>query len=101
MNTIPEMTDPLGRYWKQPPTNSIVIDDTHAAMDKKTFDALPEYSCSIPSGVYPGKMWRRENGAFDKEFLKKGGKTEWMLMWYGVSNDPQMCSINHRKILVI
>ena len=51
------MTDPMGRHWRQPPRERILIDDTHALMDLATFEQLSEYSCTIPTGVYPGKMW--------------------------------------------
>lgn len=55
-NTIPPITDPMGRHWRQPSVASIALDDTHALMDDATFQALPEYSATRPSGVYPGKM---------------------------------------------
>lgn len=31
----------------------------------KEIEALPEYSCTMPTGVIPGKMWRRHDGSFD------------------------------------
>ncbi len=54
----------MGRNWDQPPTSDILIDDEYALMTKATFDRLAEYSCSTPSGVYPGKMWRVDNAAY-------------------------------------
>lgn len=90
---IPPITDPLGRHWKQPARNAIVIDDTHALMDGRTFDALADYSRSFPSGVYPGKMW--------KAILHDG--SAW-LRWYGYAGpgmDPKRyCSNNERRILL-
>lgn len=100
MNQIPLMTDPLGRYWKQPSPESILIDDCHAIMDQAAFDALGEYSSSMPSGVYDGKMWKRSDGVYDVDFLAGGGIPEWLLMWYGPSEVPDKCSINSRKILL-
>lgn len=87
---IPAMTDPLGRYWKQPDRSAILLDDVHAVMDEKAFGKLAEYSTSIPSGVYPGKMWKAQC---------IGG--EWMLRWFGeVEGRPDLCSNNQRVILL-
>lgn len=99
-NVIPPITHPLGQHWEQPNPSEIEIDDTHALMSRATFDALPEYSCSNPSGVYEGKMWKRHDGAFDIEFLARGGQPVWMLCWFGVSERPDCVSNNSRKILV-
>lgn len=100
-NVIPPMTHPYSKHWKQPPAEMILIDDTHALMNKRVFDQLAEYSASQPSGVYEGKMWKRHDGAFDREFLARGGKPEWYLCWYGYDNDPNMVSNNYRKILIV
>lgn len=87
---IPPITDPLGRYWDQPSRREILTDDTHAVMTLPTFRKLAEYSSSLPSGVYDGKMWR-------------GGTMQgrWQLYWYGPGKTPDMCSINVREILII
>lgn len=57
--TIPPITEPLGRYWDQPGAINILLTDVRAVMKKKYFNMLAEYSCSLPSGVYAGKMWKR------------------------------------------
>lgn len=101
MNAIPPITDPLGKYWKQPPADAIVLDDTHALMEQAAFDALLDYSSSIPSGVYDGKMWKRRDGAYDQAFKAAGGTPEWLLMWYGPSADPNKCAIHSRKIVIL
>jgi hypothetical protein len=89
MNEIPLMTDPLGRYWDQPPRDAIALDDTHALMTERAFEQLPEYSRTTPSGVYPGKMWRH---------CTKDG--DWYLCWFGiVDGNPKVCSNNARRIL--
>lgn len=86
---IPEITCPLGRYWRQPPRDAILVDDKHALMTRTTFDELPEYSASTPSGVYPGKMWRREY------------QGRWYLRWFGsVPDQPELCSNNQREIIL-
>lgn len=97
-NTIPPITDPMGKRWRQPDPAEIEIDCTHALMSQKTFDALPEYSCTFPTGVYPGKMWKRFDGLFDKKCKPEDRK--WILMWFGECEDPTMCSNNFREILI-
>ncbi|MES2218392.1 MAG: hypothetical protein V4501_08265 [Pseudomonadota bacterium] len=89
-NVIPPMIDPLGKYWRQPDSSLIGVDEANALMDETTFRGLLNYSTSIPSGVYPGKMWRRtEDGQ------------RWLLCWYGLSGKGDgFCSINNREILI-
>lgn len=90
-NIIPPITDPLGKNWKQPFTEDILIDDSHAVMTGDSFNLLATYSNSIPSGVYPGKMW--------KAITDDGRK---FLRWYGiVENKPNICSNNQREILIV
>lgn len=94
---IPEMLDPLGRHWDQPgDIRSAPMDDTHVILTQAQFERLPEYSASLPSGVYPGKCWRRHNGAHDPRCKNP----EWLFAWYGECDDPKKCSINYRKILL-
>lgn len=88
---IPECIHPLCRAWDQPKNTEIEIDDTHALMTEESFKGLHEYSCSIPTGVYAGKMWKAY-----------GPKDMWYLRWY---EDDQVnigtCLIRSRIILVI
>lgn len=50
---------PSGSY---PP---ICLDDEHFLISQADFDALPEYSCSLPTGVFDGKCWKRyDNGVW-------------------------------------
>lgn len=87
---IPTITDPLGRHWRQPPLTEVLVDEEHAVMTRSTFDRLAEYSATLPSGVYPGKMWKAVYGAV--AFLR----------WYGiVDGRPDLCSNNQRLILVV
>lgn len=90
MNAIPPMTDPLGKYWYQPADiGEAPMDDTHVLLRPDQVEALHEYSTSIPSGVYPGKCWKR---------CECSG---WLLVWYGeVPDTPDRCSINWRHILI-
>lgn len=88
-NIIPIMTDPQGQYWEQPNLADILIDDKHAMMNQHTFNQLSEYSCTIPTAVYPGKMWK----AYQHDI--------WYLRWFGESEDPKMCSNHVREIMLI
>jgi len=87
-NIIPEITNPLGKHWDQPDKKNILLDDTHALMDKRTFDGLLEYSSSIPSGVYAGKMWKCK-------YIDG-----WGLRWFDDCNETS-CRNNQRIILLI
>lgn len=93
-NVVPPITEPMGRYWEQPPTRDILIDDTHAVMSRKTLESLHEYSCSTPSGVYEGKMWRRR-----AEYRESCD--EWFLCWFGYSAKEGYVSNNCRKIILV
>lgn len=84
-NTIPPITDPLGRSWEQPNTSEILIDDTHAVMTEKSFNRLHNYETTYPSGVYPGKMWRCGN----------------LLRWFDYHEDPNYCSNHQREIIIL
>jgi hypothetical protein len=90
MNAIPPMTDPLGKYWEQPPDiRGALMDDTHVILRPDQLAGLHEYSTSIPTGVYPGKCWKR------------WGKGVWVLVWFGdVPSKPDQCSINWRTVLI-
>jgi hypothetical protein len=86
---IPPITHPLGQNWIQPNPSSILLDDTHALISKSDFDLLRNYSHSIPSGVYEGKMWKRQNES-----------GEWFLAWFDKHPDPTRCLIRARHILI-
>jgi hypothetical protein len=93
-NQIPPMTNDLGAYWEQPKANEILIDDTHAVMSTKTFNALKQYNCSMPSGVYEGKMW-----CYDSSFYH-GGK-ECFLRWYDFSEIGPGYVSNEQRIIIL
>ena len=97
---IPKITEPLGKYWEQPDPSTILLDTTHALMTEANFKDLHEYSSTIPTGVYPGKMWKRYDGVHDPRCKRED--RQWLLMWYDeIPNQPDRCSINHRKILLL
>lgn len=91
---IPPITHPMGKSWSQPSLNQMEItEDGYVVMPKKTFNMLADYSTTMPSGVYPGKMWKAQwDGS-------------WHLCWYGIIirdavEDTTKCSINHRPIIL-
>ena len=93
-NTIPPITDKMGKYWEQPDVQKILIDDTYALMSQQDFDKLHDYSHSQPSGVYPGKAWKSKMAvAGPKRFA-------WYLCWFGISDNPTRCTNNYRAILI-
>lgn len=99
MNVIPPITDPMGSSWRQPNPDNILVDDTHALMSKQDFWALSNYSWSIPTGVYPGKMWRAQVPL--NPTLGFDGPCKWVLRWFGVvPGNDKMCSNNQRDILI-
>lgn len=89
-NVIPLMTHPLGKYWEQPSLDKILIDDEYAVMTIETLKEIHDYSHSIPSGIYEGKIWR---GSDDKK--------EWYLNWWGFGSSPEKVTHNVRKILIL
>lgn len=90
-NTIPPMTDPDGENWPQPQADNILIDDHHALMTQSDFNQLVDYSHSVPSGVYPGKMWKT---------TAQGGRQ--FLWWFGEHpGRDDICTNNRREILIV
>lgn len=88
--TIPPVTHPLGKHWEQPDLSAITLTETRALMVDGTFKKLADYSCSIPTGVYAGKMW------------KACVDGQWYLRWY--TDHPTIanrCVINFKPIYVL
>jgi hypothetical protein len=51
-NTIPPMTNSLGKHWVQPDPSGFVLDDDYVLMSKLDFDLLPDYTNSEPTGLF-------------------------------------------------
>lgn len=100
MTTIPPITDPLGKYWNQPDRHQILVDDTHAVMTRSTLKQLPNYSLTNPTGCYLGKMWRKEHIVWNENETYTG-TDRWILCWFGIHEDPKLCTNNYREILLI
>ena len=88
-NIIPKITDKRGMSWNQPHRRYIEIDEEYALMTKQTFEGLREYSLTIPSGKYEGKMWKANRGG------------TWYLYWYDHDDNPEMIKIERREILLL
>ena len=91
---IPRMTHPLSKVWQQPDRSEITVDDKYALMDRKAFSRLKEYSSSIPSALYVGKMWKR-GWPFRDPRLK------WFLCYVVPHEDPTKVVIREREIVLI
>jgi hypothetical protein len=90
VNLIPEMTDPLGRHWRQPVgVRNLEMDDTHVLIPLALKSAFCSYDRSYPSGTYSGKTWLRSNRG-----------TDW-LVWYGELLPDDEIAIGARIILWI
>jgi hypothetical protein len=90
-NPIPPITDDMGKNWRQPPSNLMDFDAVpgYVIMSQAEFKMLARYDTTMPSGVYPGKMWKRDEGGVD------------LLVWFGIVPDkPDVCSIEHRTIML-
>jgi len=91
MNPVPPLDFeryPLARHWDQPdPTNFLWIGDS-VLLTLREMCLLRSYDSTFPSGVYPGKCWKRND--------RKLGP---VLVWFGHGEEPGSCSINYRKIL--
>lgn len=69
-------------------------------MMPEDFALLPEYSTSVPSGVYPGKMWRAEVRP-PRELSHPLPPSRWFLLWFGeVPGRPDLCSNNQREVIL-
>lgn len=93
---IPIMDDPLSKHWEQPrDIRNAPMDDKTVLLTPKQFANLHEYSASIPTGVYPGKCWKRI------ELRRDGTMHRKLLGWYGEETPDHKCPILFRNIEVV
>lgn len=85
---IPPMTHPLSKHWKQPSSADFQFDDTHVMMSETAFQDLAEYSRTVPTGTYAGKMWKAYTGDGD-----------WVLRWYTDSGKLDYFDVHQRLII--
>jgi hypothetical protein len=64
------------------------------ALSQKEFDALPEYSCSLPTGTPIGKRWKCG-------WPYKEPRTNWYLGEYVACAEPGMVGIVWREIVFV
>lgn len=87
---VPLITDPMARYWKQPPAGMVLLDGVHALMPREAFEFLQDCTGKAPTPSYVGQMWR---GQF---------KGKWWLMWYEQELlDDSRLTTNFREILTV
>lgn len=99
-NIVPPMTHPLSRHWDQPFLTDIKIDSKKAVMPLHAFYRLSEYSTSVPSAVYGGKMWKARVYK-DYDETSQAGKEQWELRWYGYSKIGAGYCSNHSRLIEI
>lgn len=83
---LPVMDDPLSRHWKQPEglRDRVDLYFNHAVIADFDWYELSRYENTLPSGVYPGKVWRNR---------------KW-LCWYGRERNG-CCRIVTVRALVV
>lgn len=94
MNIIPIPDQKWISAWTQPQRENITVDDTHALMSEYDLSLLSDYSHSQPSGVWVGKMWRKQ--IYDLN-VPTG---IWKLCWFGIEDDPGYLTNHYREILI-
>lgn len=65
------------------------VDDGLAICDQRTFDRLHEYSCSRPTGIADGKVWKCDRwfGMSEADRECHDPALRWLLMEYIVEDD--------------
>lgn len=101
-----------------PDRGQCIVDDETAVMDKEYFNALYEYSNSLPTGKYYGKRWKRAIETHDKCEIKEVmiGTTRyttcakhndestivwWLAEYYRLEHRIGQIGISWRKIIVV
>ncbi len=78
-------------------------------MTAQELDELLEYSTSIPSGTYIGKLWKRNNNALVRDAKGHNVPPEWTMGEYipdpqakiGKDGKPDTIGIKWRKIEIV
>lgn len=74
------------------------VEPESITLSLEQFLALPEYSCSIPTGQTPGKRWRRRE-PYEK---RKGEPTYWYLgEYYDYAITPETSPVGYRGSISI
>lgn len=86
----------MGQHWDQPHPGEITIENGVAFMTAATFKKLKNYSCSLPSGTYQGKMWRKAV-VYEEQHIT----ARWKLCWYVDIDMPGQIGIQYREISIL
>jgi hypothetical protein len=68
----------------------IKVGDTRAIVSLNAFNALGDYSCTIPSGTVIGKVWKRHE--------LYSGRGQWWFGQFSRCEDPEMVNIIWREL---
>lgn len=84
------------RWLTRPAWTSVTIDGDRAVMTPDVFEALDDYSCTLPSGAIINKRWRARH----PYVYQTDGSNEWWLGEYAEHQADQenLVSIIWRKI---
>jgi hypothetical protein len=66
-------------------------------MSQKAFDSLRDYSCSNPTGVVIGKVWRRNLTAYNAYKRLPPMEPLWIICEYVACDDPSMAATQYRR----
>jgi hypothetical protein len=64
-------------------------------LTRRAFLSLPEYSCSQPTGVVAGKVWRANPRAYPWFWPPELRGYEWLILEY-VRDGPGVCRVDIR-----
>lgn len=101
--------DPMGKNWEQPDRKTVFIVPPNGTDQNRPMafvrecdvEKLAEYSCSMPSGCYPGKMWLFCYGAHDAKVPLS--EQEWWLRWFvdgGKVNGREVCQTKSARLVL-
>lgn len=65
-------------------------------LTKYEFDILPNYSCSLPTGIVLGKRWKRA-----VHYHRQKPTDEWLMGEYAEHKDPTKAKIIWRTITIV
>jgi hypothetical protein len=71
-------------------THKIEVGDARAIVSLNTFEALGDYSCTVPSGTVVGKVWKRH--------VPLGRRGQWWFGQFSRSEYPEMVNIIWREL---
>jgi hypothetical protein len=81
-------------WWRSLPTMRITMREA---------EKLLEYSATNPTGAYPGKRWRRHDGAFDHNAKANGLTPRWIIRTYEEvpGNDKIVRNGQYRAVIAV